>query len=73
MSKLRVASYSISLDGFGAGPNQGRENPLGVGGESLHSWVFPTRTFQRRVMGKEDGTTGNDEDFAARGFKNVGA
>jgi dihydrofolate reductase len=73
MSKLRVASYSISLDGFGAGPNQGRENPLGVGGESLHSWVFPTRTFQRRVMGKEDGTTGSDEDFAARGFKNVGA
>jgi dihydrofolate reductase len=73
MSKLRVASYSISLDGFGAGPNQGRENPLGVGGESLHSWMFPTRTFQRRVMGKEDGTTGRDEDFAARGFQGIGA
>jgi dihydrofolate reductase len=73
MSKLRVASYSISLDCFGAGPNQGRENPLGVGGEILHSWMFPTRTFQRRVMGKEDGTTGRDEDFAARGFQGIGA
>src|SRR5688572_29064266 len=72
MSQLRVASFSISLDGFGAGPNQSRENPLGVGGEGLHGWVIKTRTF-RQLFGKDGGTTGTDDDFAARGFRNVGA
>ena len=47
MSKLRVACFSISLDGYGAGPRQDLENPLGIGGEALHEWVFPTRTFKR--------------------------
>jgi dihydrofolate reductase len=72
MSKLRVQCFSLSLDGYGAGPDQSLKNPLGVGGEGLHQWVFPTRTF-RRMFGKEGGTTGVDDDFAARGFANVGA
>ena len=72
MSRIRVQSFSISLDGFGAGPAQDLQNPLGVGGESVHGWVFPTRTFQR-MFGQGSGTTGVDDDFAARGFENVGA
>lgn len=73
MSKLRVCCFTISLDGFGAGPHQTRDTPLGVGGEKLHGWFIPTRTFQKTLFGKEDGTTGPDDDFAARGFENVGA
>jgi dihydrofolate reductase len=73
MSKLRVNCFSISLDGFGAGPNQSVEQPLGEGGETLHEWLFPTHTFQKMVMGKDGGTTGVDDDFAARSFTNVGA
>jgi len=72
MQKVRVESFSISLDGFGAGPNQGLENPLGVGGHSLHKWAWVTRTFQQ-VHGKEGGATGIDDDFAALGFRNIGA
>lgn len=72
MSRLRVLSFSISLDGFGAGPHQDLNNPLGVGGTALHEWAFATRTFQR-MFGNEGGTTGIDDDFAARGFKNIGA
>jgi dihydrofolate reductase len=72
MTKLRVECFSMSIDGFGAGPNQSLEAPLGVGGMSLHEWVFPTKTFQA-MHGKEGGTTGIDNDFAARGFRNIGA
>jgi len=72
MPKLRVHSFSISLDGYGAGPNQNLDNPLGAGGEALHEWVFATRTFQQ-MLGREGGTTGIDDDFAARGFANIGA
>jgi dihydrofolate reductase len=72
MAKLRVHSFTISLDGYGAGPEQSRENPLGVGGEELHEWMFPTRTFQQMV-GKEGGTTGVDDELTRRGFENVGA
>jgi dihydrofolate reductase len=72
MPKLRVNAFSISLDGYGAGPDQSRENPLGIGGMALHEWAFPTRTFQN-MFGKEGGTTGIDDDFAARSFDNVGA
>lgn len=72
MSKLRVNNFSLSLDGFGAGPDQSLDNPLGVGGEALHDWFVPTRTFQQ-AHGKEGGTTGVDDDFAARAFANVGA
>jgi dihydrofolate reductase len=72
MSKLRVQSFSIAIDGFGAGPEQSLANPIGVGGLALHEWVFPTRTFQR-MFGNDGGTTGIDDDFAARGFSNIGA
>lgn len=72
MSKLRVCSFSLSLDGYGAGPNQDLANPLGVGGMALHQWFFSTQKFQQ-VHGREDGTTGIDNDFAVRGFNNVGA
>jgi dihydrofolate reductase len=72
MSKLRVQSFSISLDGFGAGPSQDLANPLGIGGIDLHQWFFPTRTF-KKMQGKDGGDTGPDDDFAARGFTNIGA
>ena len=72
MSRLRVHSFAISLDGYGAGPNQDLNNPLGVGGMALHQWMFGTRTF-RQMVGKEGGATGTDDDFAARGFENSGA
>ena len=73
ISKLKIASFTISLDGFGAGPDQSLEHPLGVGGASIHKWAFSTRTFQSRVLGSEGGAAGPDDDFAARGFSNVGA
>lgn len=72
MTRVRVESFSISLDGYGAGPDQSLDNPLGIGGPDLHQWLFPTRTLQRALFDK-DGTTGVDDDFAARGFQNVGA
>ena len=72
MSKLRVHCFGISLDGFGAGPNQDLENPLGVGGVDLHQWFFPTRTFQK-MHADGDGTTGIDNDMAERGFDRIGA
>ena len=74
MSKLRVESFTISLDGFGAGPNQDLSHPLGVGGTSLHGWAMSTRTFQKAVFGSDVGSTGTiDDDFATRGFRNIGA
>lgn len=73
MTRVRVESFSISLDGYGAGPDQSLDNPLGVGGPELHEWLLPTRTAQRAVFGSDEGTTGVDDDFAARGFQNVGA
>lgn len=72
MPKLRVHSFAISLDGYGAGPNQDRDNPLGQGGIALHEWAFPTRTI-RRMFGQDGGTTGIDDAFAARGFAGIGA
>jgi dihydrofolate reductase len=72
MSKLTVRSFSVSLDGYGAGPRQSRDSPLGEGGRSLHEWMFATRT-ARRMFRQEGGETGVDDDFAARGFENVGA
>jgi dihydrofolate reductase len=72
MSRLRVHSFSISLDGYGAGPDQDPENPLGRGGLALHEWRTRTRTFQR-AFGGEDGATGTDDDIEARGSVNIGA
>jgi len=72
MSKLCVRAFTLSLDGYGAGPDQSRENPLGVNGTNLHQWAFKTRTF-RQMFGQEGGETGTDDEFAARSFENVGA
>ena len=72
MSKLCVYSFSISIDGYGAGPGQNLDNPLGVGGMALHEWAFATRTF-RQTHGMDGGATGIDDDFVKRGFNNIGA
>ena len=72
MSKLRVHSFAISIDGYGAGPDQSVDNPLGAGGVALHEWAFATRTFQK-LFGNAGCATGVDDDFAARGFSNIGA
>jgi dihydrofolate reductase len=72
MSKLRVHGFAISLEGYGAGPAQDLNNPLGVGGLALHDWLVPTRTFQK-MYGDGRGESGVDDDFAARGFANIGA
>jgi dihydrofolate reductase len=72
MAKVRVCSFGVSIDGYGAGPEQDVEHPLGIGGEALFEWFFETRTW--RVMhGKDGGDPGVDDDFAKRGFENVGA
>lgn len=79
MPRLRVHCFGVSLDGYGAGPRQSSDDPMGVGGMVLHEWIFPTRSFRQNhaEMGlggeAEAGTTGIDDDFAARGFENVGA
>jgi len=72
MTKLRVHNFAVSLDGYGAGPGQNLENPLGIGGLALHQWAFATRTFQR-MNGREGGESGIDDDFMARGIANIGA
>ena len=72
MSRVRVQCFGVSLDGYGAGVDQSREHPLGVGGERLHQTFVATRTF-RGMFGQEGGTTGIDDDFARRGIENLGA
>ncbi|WP_054309322.1 dihydrofolate reductase family protein [Mesorhizobium sp. 1M-11] len=72
MSKLVVRAFSISQDGYGAGPNQSLENPLGENGEKLHEWFFETHTF-KTMLGQEGGLKDVDEEFAARSFDNLGA
>jgi hypothetical protein len=69
-ARLRVHGFAISLDGY-AGPAQDLDNPLGKGGAAMHEWLYPTRTFQQ-MFGKDRGTTGIDNDFAARGLDNFG-
>lgn len=72
MSKVRILNFTISIDGYGAGPNQTMDNPLGVGGEELHNWMVKTATFHK-MYGGEGGTEGIDNDFTARGVVNIGA
>lgn len=72
MSKLIVRSFTVSLDGYGAGPEQCLSAPIGRGGKALHEWMFATRT-ARKMFGQDGGETGIDDDFAAHGFENVGA
>jgi dihydrofolate reductase len=80
MSRLRVNAFGISIDGYGAGPDQALDAPMGVGGMALHEWVFGTKTFQKMsgdfagpLIGGTAGREGVDDDFAARGFDNLGA
>lgn len=72
MTKVKVAAFTVSLDGFGAGLNQTLEQPMGTGGELLHQWMFPTDMFQK-MMGKAGGTKGVDNDFAEKSMQNIGA
>jgi dihydrofolate reductase len=72
VSHLRVQSFGISLDGFGAGARQDLENPLGVRGPEIMEWFFPTRVFQK-MYGDKEGETGVDNTMAERGFEGIGA
>jgi dihydrofolate reductase len=72
MPMLRVHNFAISLDGYGAGPDQSRDNPLGVGGTRLHEWAFATRS-QRRTHGMSGGEEGVDDEFVMRGNNGIGA
>lgn len=72
MTKTRVAGFSVSLDGFAAGPDQSMEHPLGKGGPEIFQWFFPTRTFAA-MQGKDGGSTGPDDDFARRAMEGFGA
>jgi dihydrofolate reductase len=73
MSKVRVAAFGVSLDGFSAGPDQSLENPLGVGFPEVMGWFFPTRFFRTMHGGQNDGETGVDNTMAEKSFENVGA
>jgi dihydrofolate reductase len=80
MSRLRVNAFGISIDGYGAGPDQSMDNPMGVGGMALHRWVLGTKTFQKvaadfagSLIGEEVAREDVDDAFAARGFENIGA
>jgi len=72
MSKVRVGAFSVSLDGFGAGPRQDLENPLGVRGPEMFQWFFETEVF-KKMQGQSGGSKGIDNDWARRSFENVGA
>jgi len=72
VSKVKVGAFSVSIDGFGAGPRQDLQNPLGVRGTDLHNWFFHTEIF-KKMHGQSGGTTGIDNDFAGCSFDNVGA
>jgi dihydrofolate reductase len=73
MSRLRVQSFAVSIDGYGAGPNQSLQNPLGVRGPELMEWFFPTRLFRKMHGTGDDGETGTDNAMAEQGFANLGA
>jgi dihydrofolate reductase len=72
MGKVRASAFSVSLDGFGAGPSQDLQHPLGIGGGELTTWLFKTRTFQE-MIGGEEGTTDIDDHFARKSMENLGA
>ncbi|HWD10064.1 MAG TPA: dihydrofolate reductase family protein [Actinomycetota bacterium] len=72
MPKLRVHNFSLSLDGYGAGPDQSVDNPLGIGGQKLHDWAWTTRTFQA-MIGSDTGEENVDDSFASRTGVGLGA
>jgi dihydrofolate reductase len=73
MSRVRVLSFAVSLDGYAAGPDQSLQHPLGVNGPELMEWFFPTRMFRTMHAGQSDGETGIDNTMAERSFDNMGA
>lgn len=73
MPRLIVHGFTLSLDGYGAGPHQSLEAPLGIGGEALHDWLLRTQYFQRTHFGKPDGDVGIDNDMAVQSMENLGA
>ena len=73
MAKVRVAAFGISLDGYGAGPDQSLENPLGAGFMNVMDWFFPTKIFREKVIHQQGGETGVDNAIAEKSFENVGA
>jgi len=72
MAKVRVHNFSISLDGYGAGPDQSLDEPLGVGGEAFHEWIFRTRG-GAEMLGREGGDEGLDDEIFRRGFEGIGS
>jgi dihydrofolate reductase len=72
MSRLLVRNYSISLDGYGAGPGQGLEHPLGIGGTQLHEWIFATRS-GNQMIGRDGGTEEIDDAFFSERGSGIGA
>lgn len=72
MGKVKVAGFSVSLDGFGAGPHQDLQNPLGLRGMELHQWVFKTEFFGK-MTGQGGGVRDTNNDFAEKAAANVGA
>ncbi len=73
MPRLIVHGFTISLDGYGAGPDQSLEAPMGTGGQGLHPWLLRTQYFQKTHFGKDDGDVGRDNDIAVHGMENLGA
>jgi dihydrofolate reductase len=72
MSKIKVTAFSVSLDGFGAGPDQSKENALGIKGDELHNWMVTTKMFHQ-MTGKDGGIKGVDNDIVEQSMDNVGA
>ncbi len=73
MGKVRVAAFTISVDGFGAGPDQSLQDPLGKGGTELHQWLLGTRSFREMQGTVGEASQGIDDQFAKRSFADVGA
>ncbi|MFZ1687459.1 MAG: dihydrofolate reductase family protein [Flavobacteriales bacterium] len=73
MPRLIVHGFTISLDGYGAGPDQSLEAPMGTGGQGLHPWLLRTQYFQKTHFGKDDGDVGTDNDIAVQSMENLGA
>ena len=72
MTRLRVHSFSISLDGYAAGPDQSLDDPIGRGGQQLHEWLFTTHTIKEK-LGIGGDELGFDDDLAREGFEGIGA
>lgn len=72
MSKIRVQSFGLSIDGYGAGPDQSLQHPLGVNGPELMEWFVHTRTW-RKMQGQSGGETGTDDRLAEQGMSGLGA